>query len=95
MIDFGDGREERLAAFDLEMRLRRDPNVTRRREAYNAKVQDAREEANRLGSAEVIERLMAHTPGYIRSLLETEDDRFGDGALFERYARTFWNERTT
>ncbi|AGR47695.1 hypothetical protein PHIM7_46 [Sinorhizobium phage phiM7] len=94
MIDFGDGREERLAAFELEMRLRRDPNVTRRREAYYAKVQAAREEANRLGSAEVIERLMAHNRGYIRSLLETEDDRFGAGSLFDRYARTFWNERT-
>lgn len=92
MIDFGDGREERLAAFDLEMRLRRDPNVTRRREEYYAKVQSAREEAIRLGSAEVIKRLIAHNPGYIRSLLETEDDRFGNGSLFERYARTFWHD---
>lgn len=87
---FGDGREERLAAFDLEMRLRRNPEVTRRREAYNHAVEAARQEAAALGKQVVIDRLIAHNPAYIRDLLDTEDERFGAGSLNERYARTFF-----
>ncbi len=87
---FGDGREERLAAFTEEMRLRKNPKVMQRLREYNTNVSKARAEAEALGTAAVIDRLIEHNPAYIRSLLETEDDRFGEGALFERYARTFY-----
>lgn len=88
-MDFVDGREERMAAFDLEMMLRRNPEVTSRREYYYRRVEAARAEAATLGKDEVIDRLIAKTPSYIRALLETEDERFGAGALNDRYARTF------
>lgn len=90
MIDFGDGREERMDAFDLEMRLRRNPEVTRRREEYYRRVEEARNEARSMGKSAVIDRLISNNPAYIRELLESEDDRFGAGALFDRYARTFY-----
>lgn len=88
--EFGDGREERRAATLLEMRLRADPEVTRRREMYQEKVALAHEEAERIGKDAVIERLMANNPGYLRHLLESEDERFGDESLARRYANTFW-----
>lgn len=87
---FGDGREERMAALTEELRLRSNPEVIKRKFAYEARVDAARTEARGLGTAEVINRLIAHNPAYIRGLLETEDARFGEGALFERYARTFY-----
>lgn len=90
MWDFGDGREERMAALDLELRLQRNPEVTRRREAYNNAVKAARKHADALGVQAAIEELIDHMPGYIRSLLETEDDRFGKGSIADRYARTFY-----
>lgn len=90
MIDFGDGREERLAAFDLEQRLKKDPEVTRRREAYHAAVKRANDHARSLGNPACIEALIEHNPAYIRDLLETEDSRFGSGAIADRYARTFY-----
>lgn len=37
----------------------------------------------------VIARLIENNPAYIRGLLETEDERFGAGALASRYAHTF------
>lgn len=78
-----------MAAFDLEMKLRSNHEVTRRREDYYRRVASARAEAEDIGTERVIDRLIAHNPAYIRALLETEDDRFGKGALFDRYARTF------
>ena len=90
MWDFGDGREERMAALDLELRLRRNPEVTRRREAYNNAVKAAQKHADAIGVQAAIEELIAHMPAYIRELLETEDDRFGEGSISERYARTFY-----
>lgn len=90
MIDFGDGREERMAALDLELKLRRDPEVTRRREAYWEAVKAAKEHAIELGNEAVIEQLITHNPAYIRDLLETEDDRFGAGSLADRWAHTFY-----
>jgi hypothetical protein len=92
MMDYGDGREERMAAFDEEMRLRRDPEVMRRREEYRRKVAAKKAEGGYMGRDAMIARLIEHNPAYIRSLLETEDDRFGAGALAGRYARTFWAE---
>lgn len=65
------------------------PEVTRRREDYYRRVASARAEAKEMGIERVIDRLIEHNPAYIRSLLETEDERFGEGALFDRYARTF------
>jgi hypothetical protein len=41
----------------------------------------------------VIDALCKRTPAYIRSRLETEDDRFGPGALADRYAHTFWKDQ--
>ena len=92
MTAFGDGREERLAAFDLECRLRADPNVTRRREDYRRRVGLAKAAAEGMTRDEVIAALTSRTPSYIRTLLETEDERFGQGALADRYACTFWKD---
>ena len=89
-MTFGDGQEERLDAALLVMKLAADPSVRARREAYEAKVQAAREQARQMTQAQIIDALMARTPGYIRAMLEAED-ALGDGALVERYARTFWN----
>lgn len=91
--EFGDGREERMDAFLLEMRLRANPEVTRRREAYQRRVKMAHDEARRIGKEAVIDRLMADHPSYIRELLETEDERLGDGSLARRYAQTFQQEQ--
>ena len=90
---FGDGREERLEAYILAERLRSDPNVKRRRDDYNRRVGLAREAALAMPKGDVIDALCKRTPAYIRDLLETEDDRFGMGALAERYARTFWKDQ--
>jgi hypothetical protein len=88
---FGDGREERMDAILLEFRLRRDPRVTARRKEYERRVAEARDKARGMSQLEIIDALCAKTPGYIRELLETEDERFGAGSLAERYARTFYN----
>lgn len=90
---FGDGREERMAAFILEDRLRRDPEAQRRHADYLARVKAARAEAFTIGEEEIIRRLIAHNPAYIRHLLETENARHGAGALQELYARTFCKSR--
>lgn len=90
---FGDGREERMAALSLEMRLRSNPEVTRRREEYWRKVSAKKAEGTAMGHGAMIDRLTAHNSAYIRELLETEDARFGAGALADRYAHTFYNER--
>jgi hypothetical protein len=92
VIWLGNGAEERLAAFDLECRLRSEPEVTRRREDYHRKVGLARSAANKMTRDEVVAALMGRTPSYIRALLETEDERFGSGALADRYAHTFWKD---
>lgn len=91
-VMFGDGREERLAAGVLALRLASDPKVTARRENYNRRVSLARNAAKAMPKDAVIDALCKQTPAYIRDFLETEDDRFGLGALAERYARTFWRE---
>jgi len=78
-----------MDALILEMKLKCNPEVTRRREEYYRRVEMVRKEARSMGKSAVIDRLISNNPAYIRELLETEDDRFGDGALFERYARTF------
>lgn len=82
----------RLDAFALECRLRADPDVTRRREEYHRRVGLAKAATEEMTRDKVITALVARTPAYSRSLLETEDERFGQGALAERYARTFWKE---
>lgn len=87
---FGDGREERLDALVLENRLRQDPRVTQRREAYFRRVQAAKAHGEEIGQQQMIRELCDKTPGYIVSMLETEDERFGPGALADRYARTFY-----
>lgn len=89
MIYFGDGREERIAAFDIELRLRNNPEVQRRNAIYEASLKAALEHAKTLSQDEIVDTLLAHNPAYIRNLLETEDDRFGAGALARRYAATF------
>lgn len=88
---FGDGREERLDALSLELQLKRSKHVRLRQQRYSERVARAREEAVALGDDEVIRRLIAHNPAYVRSLLETENERHGAGSLQERYARTFCN----
>jgi len=85
-----DGLEERLDAFNYEMLLRRNPEVKRRKEAYDASVSRARAFAASMSQEAVIDALTAHNPAYIRSLLETEDSRLGEGSINERYARTFY-----
>ncbi len=82
---FGDGREERMDALMLELRLRNNPGVTERRLQYNARVETAWQHAKHIGRAACIEELIAHCPAYIRGLLEASED----ADLFERYARTF------
>lgn len=91
--DFGDGREERMDAFDLECRLRRNPEIARRKADYERRVEDARKEARSMGKQAIIDKLIASNPAYILDLLETEGDRFGGGLLVERYARTFFVRR--
>lgn len=91
MMYFGDGREERMAAAMLESRLRACPKTTARREAYETKVRAARQEAEQMSEREIIDRLCEDNPAYIRSLLETETSRQGEGSLQSRYARSFYN----
>jgi hypothetical protein len=90
---FGDGREERQAAALEALRLMGNPEVRRRNQEYLRKVKAAKEKGVSMGKAAMIDRLIAETPTYIRELLETEDDRFGEGALASRYAYTFWKEQ--
>jgi hypothetical protein len=90
-MTFEDGREERLDALLLERRLASNPNATARHKEYQKKVAAARDKALSMSKQDVIEALCVHNPAYIRTLLETEDARFGNGALAERYACTFWN----
>ncbi|WP_316176225.1 hypothetical protein [Bradyrhizobium sp. SZCCHNRI1073] len=87
---FGDGREERMDALLLELRLAANPAVTAGRNEYHRKVEAARIKARSMSQPEIINALCANNPAYIRSFLETEDERFGAGALVERYARTFY-----
>jgi hypothetical protein len=89
----GDGYEERLGAYLLGERLRADPNVKQRRDDYHRKVDLARKAALTMPKDAVIDALCKRTPAYIRSRLETEDDRFGPGALADRYAHTFWKDQ--
>lgn len=81
-----------MDALALELRLRRSPEVRRRKEEYEAAVRRARDHARTLTQTQIIERLIEHNPAYLRDLLETEDERFGAGALAGRYARTFYRE---
>lgn len=87
---FGDGREERMDAFQLECRLRGNPNIAQRKADYERRVAECRSEARAMGKQAIIDKLIASNPAYIRDLLETEDERFGKGSLVERYARTFF-----
>lgn len=75
--------------------LASNPRITARREEYNRKVEAARVKARSMTKTEIIYALCEHTPSYIRDLLETEDARFGDGSLVERYARTFYDTAIT
>ncbi len=90
MIDFGDGREERMDALLLGMKLAGNPAVTRRRNEYNAAVKACKDHALAIGNEAAINELIEHNPAYIRDLLESEDERFGKGAVADRYARTFY-----
>ncbi len=92
MCDWGDGREERLAALDLAMRLRRNPEVTRRRNAYNEAVRKARDYATKKGVYWCIDDLIKGNPAYVRGLLETEEERFGAGSIADRWARTHYEQ---
>jgi len=85
---FGDGREERMAAFDLEMKLRRDPEVSCRRALYNEAVRRAGCEADALGRDRVINALIDHNPAYIRDLLDGQDWQ----SVRDRFARTFYKQ---
>ena len=89
---FGDGRDERMSALDMEMRLKRNPAVTARREAYNASVRAARAHAGAMTEAEIIDALIRNNPAYIRGLLETKNERHGPGALEDLFARTFFGD---
>lgn len=75
----------------FEMRLASNLKVTARCEEYNRKVEACRAKARDMTKEQIIGALVAHNPAYIRSLLETEDQRFGSGPLVERYARNFYN----
>ncbi len=90
---FGDGTEERLDAALVALRLMGNPEIRRRKREYERKIRAAKAEGIIIGKAAMIDRLIPETPAYIRELLETEDDRFGEGALASRYAHTFWKEQ--
>lgn len=83
--------EETIDGLIFEAQLASNPKVTARREEYHRKVEAARVKARAMTKVEIIDALCAETPAYIRSLLETEDDRLGGGSLVERYARTFYD----
>lgn len=85
---YGDGREERAAAMHIEIAGRR-PEVAARRKAYWERRQKATDEGKALGKSAMIDALIERNPAYIRDLLETEDDRFGEGALAARYGVVF------
>jgi hypothetical protein len=85
--------EEQKDASLLALRLLSSARVRERNADYNRRLTDARRVADGLSPAEIIEQLIAHNPAYIRTLLETEDARFGTGSLRERYARTFANQQ--
>lgn len=91
---FGDGREERQAAMNIEIEGMK-PKWVARRKDYWARRKSARDEGAAKGKDAMIVALIAHNPAYIRSLLETEDDRFGAGSLADRYGGTFMAKRTT
>lgn len=92
MSYYGDGREERLDAAMFALRLARSPKAKLRREQYIKAVSAAREHAKNIGNDACISELMKHNPAYIKSKLETEEERFGVGSIAERYAHTFWPE---
>ncbi len=86
--------EEQRNAAMLEMRLASDPRVTARRKDYEAKVRTAFEHARGMSKDAIIAALVSHNPAYIRAYLETEDERFGENSLAQRYARTFYSKFT-
>lgn len=81
-----------IFGMQLENALRRDPERRKRNELYHSSVANARAAAATMTAQELIDQLVAKRPGYILELLETEDERFGVGALIERYARTFYKD---
>jgi hypothetical protein len=87
--EFGDGREERMAATELALRLMRNPKVAARRKEYNRKLESSRQDARNMLSCQIIDRLIEHNPSYRRHLLEKNDHE----QLVERYARTFYKEK--
>lgn len=90
---YGDGREERLAAMPIVIEGTK-PKWVARRKDYWARRKAARDEGAAMGKEAMIDALITHNPAYIRSMLETEDERFGDGALADRYGGTFMAKRT-
>lgn len=81
-----------IFGMQLQNALRGDPERRKRNELYYSSVANARAAAATMTAQELIDRLIADMPSYIRELLETEDERFGKGALAERYARTFYKD---
>lgn len=92
MSCYGDGREERLDAEMFALRLARSPKARLRKEQYDLAVSAARYYAKSIGNDACISELIKHNPAYIKSLLDSEDDRFGAGSIAVRYAQTFWPE---
>lgn len=56
--NFGDGREERLRAFNEELRLMRNPQIAKRCEDYWRRLALAKKEAEALGKNAVIDKLI-------------------------------------
>lgn len=87
--EFGDGREERMAATDLALRLMRNTEAQARREEYYRRVESARQDARNMLSCQIVNCLIEHNSAYRRDLLEKNDHE----QLVERYARTFYKEK--
>lgn len=85
MIDFGDGREERMFAFALEMKLRANPQVMARRTAYYARVRAARAFARTKSKAFLITILKWHCPAYLEHILMADSEE----GIQDRFAYTF------
>ncbi len=83
--------DETIDGLVFGMQLASSPALKARRKEYERKVEASRTKARAMSKAEIIDALCAQTPSYIRSLLETEDERLGADSLVERYARTFYD----
>lgn len=79
--------EETIDGLLLEARLRANPGVTARREAYYAKLRAFREATAHKTKAEMIRELKADTPAYILEILERQSEE----EIRVRYVGTFGN----